>query len=39
MNWVCKVCDYTTDEFNKVWDHCIGVLHIMCVIKKEIRND
>jgi len=34
MNWNCNTCDYATDDFDKVWDHCVGVSHVMCVTKK-----
>lgn len=34
MNWDCKSCDYTTDEFNKVWNHCKGASHVMYVTKR-----
>lgn len=37
MNWDCNNCDYTSDEFNKVWNHCKGASHTMYVTKKGIK--
>lgn len=37
MNWNCDNCMYATDDFNKVWNHCKSILHVMCVIEGEKR--
>jgi len=34
MNWNCKDCDYITDDFNRVWNHCKGASHVMSVKEK-----
>lgn len=34
MNWICKECDYTIDEFDLVNKHCNDKSHEMKVNKK-----
>jgi len=28
-NWFCLKCDFATDVFKEVWEHCKGTSHIM----------
>lgn len=28
-DWFCLKCDFVTDVFKNVWDHCKGQNHIM----------